>query len=175
MAEESKSESISENSDSLIANYHGSVVSSSSKGNYQREDVVLKSAIRSFRKFFKNHYKNEFKKLVKKRYVNCKPKEIYDSVFSLIQDTFGMQDFDEDMVYYLIGILNLRPINHLSCRMIIKKEVADFLVCVRRFSISKFLKIFESDCLKILIRIAVERSNRDIQICTLEEYLNEGN
>jgi hypothetical protein len=175
MAEEAKSEPISENSDSIIADCHDSAMSNSSKGSYQREDIVLKSAIRCFRKFFKNHYKNEFKKLVKKRYVNCKPKEIYDSVFSLIQNTFGMQEIDEDMVYYLIGILNLRPINHLSCRMIIKKEVADFLVCVRRFSISKFLKIFESDCLKILIRIAVERSNRDRQICVLEEYLEEGN
>jgi translation initiation factor RLI1 len=175
MAEESKSEPISENSASLIANSLDSDMSYSLEKEFHRDDVVLKSAIRSFRKYFRNQYKNKFKKLVKKRYVNCKPKEIYDSVFSLLQNTFEMQNLDEDMVYYLVGILNLRPINHLSCRMIIKKEVTDFLACVRSFSIYKFLKIFESDCLKVLIRLAVERSNRDKQICELEPYLKEGN
>ena len=173
MVEESKSETISENSASLVNSSSASNMSCSSKKKYHREDVVLKAAIRSFRKFFRESYKAKFKKLVKKRYVNCKPREIYDSVFSLLQETFGMQNLDEDMVYYLIGILNLRPINHLSCRAIIKKEVTDFLACVRTFSNNRFLRIFDSDCLRVLIKLAVERSNGDKQISALESYLKE--
>jgi hypothetical protein len=175
MVDESESEPISENSAPLIDVSLNSGMCNSSKRKYHREDIVLKSAIRSLRKYFRNHYKNEFKNLVKKRYVNCKPKEIYYSVFSLLQNTFGLQDLEEEMVYYLIGILNLRPINHLLCRTIIKKEVTEFLACVRNFSNNRFSKIFKSDCLNVLIRLAIERSNRDEQICALEPYLKQSN
>ena len=79
-----------------------------------RKDVQLKHAIRGLRKYFRTQFKTHSTGLTRRRYINCKPKEIFSGVKHLLQSVLKIQSFDEDLVFYLMGILNVRPITHLT-------------------------------------------------------------
>jgi hypothetical protein len=123
-----------------------------------RKDVHLKHAIRAVRKHFHHQFKTHSAGMTRKRYINWRPREILERVKNLLQNILKISDYDEDLSFYLMGILNVRPITYLVWKKEIKNEVAEFLIWVKAFSKLRFLQIFKSDCLKKLCRHYIQTS-----------------
>jgi superfamily II RNA helicase len=124
-----------------------SITFADNKSKLKRPDIKLKYSIRALRKYFRDQFRTHHAKLINKRIVNCTPKEIYNAVSDLLTNVLEFPDCDKDTIFYLIGILDLKQVNRMSCTQIIKNEVNEFLDCVRVFSKGKFKRIFKSKTL----------------------------
>ena len=79
-----------------------------------KPDTEYKASIRLVRRFFRDFFKAKNPELVKKRYTNCKISDIYQSMAETLKCKLSEELVTKDLVYYTIGILNLRNSKHLS-------------------------------------------------------------
>ena len=59
-------------------------------------------------------------------------------------------EVNDDLVYYLIGILTFKPVHMLPWDKNLKAEINDFLSWVRGYSKMRFYQVFKSKSLVIL-------------------------
>jgi len=67
-----------------------------------------------------------------------------------LRNKIGMENVTEDLVYYTIGILNIKESNDLPCSDEVKAQIEDFLLCVRKFSKKKYITVFKSQNFRVL-------------------------
>lgn len=115
-----------------------------------RSDVKNKTAIRIVRAYYRNLFKINRKKVMKQRLINTKLSKVFASMKSLLCEIFAEGVVDNDLVYYLIGILTFKPIHILPVSKQVKDEIKDFLSCVRGYSMKKFHQTFKSKSLVTL-------------------------
>ena len=118
--------------------------------NKRRSDVQYKASIRLVRRYYKDLFKAKNQKIVKKRYINCQVEDIYENMKKTLQGRIPQEFITEDLIYYTIGILNLREVNDLPCSPEVRIEIEKLLSCVRNFSKFKYVKAFKSMNFRIL-------------------------
>ncbi len=79
-----------------------------------REDVIYKASIRMMRKFYRDLFKKENRRIVRKRYVNCRPSQIFQKLKSTLSDKIPEAQLTKEVVYFTMGITNLKKITQLS-------------------------------------------------------------
>lgn len=143
--------------DQLEHNSHASISESSeviqtvkSNNLRNRDDVKNKSAIRLVRTHYRRLFKTQHKKIVKQRIVNCKLNVMFANMKRFLCQILSEDKVDNDLVYYLIGILTFKPVHMLPVSKEIKGEVNDFLTCVRGYSMKKFNQALKSKSLLVL-------------------------
>jgi hypothetical protein len=115
---------------------------------FHRVDIDLKKSIRTLRRYFRNQFKNSHPELVSRRVVNCTSTEVYVAVKDTLINKLHFQDCNKELVYYLVGILNLKSLRSTKLRNSLKQEVDKFLECVRKFSKARFFNVMKSKLLK---------------------------
>ncbi|CAI2379966.1 unnamed protein product [Moneuplotes crassus] len=119
-------------------------------GEPKRKDIQQKTPLRFLRRYFRDLFKQNNPKIVRKRYVHSRTRFIFARVKILLKDVCGIQDTDDQLVYFVIGIIDLRKPSKLTCLPETKEAISDFLVCIRRFSQRRFFKAIQSRCLYTL-------------------------
>ncbi|CAI2376019.1 unnamed protein product [Moneuplotes crassus] len=135
-----------------------------------RKDVRLKPLLRMVRKYFRDIFKSQNAKIVRKRYINCRANEISLCMEALLAELFPQLEITEDLIYYTMGILNLRTIQRLSCNQSVKDEISDFQLCCKKFSQKRLTKAMQSKSLKVLCGYLVENCE-DPKMDALREEL----
>ena len=106
--------------------------------------------MRLLKRFYRDTFKAKNKAIVRRRYKNCETEDIKKNMTEVLINTLGKEIVTEDLIYYTIGILNFKKSKDLPCNDEVKKEIEDFLVCVRKFSKRKFIEAFKSENFRIL-------------------------
>ncbi|CAI2382405.1 unnamed protein product [Moneuplotes crassus] len=143
---------------------------SSRKLKPARKDVLQKPLLRMVRRYFRDIFKSQNTKIVRKRYINCRAKEISLCMKHLLSELFPQLEITEDLIYYTMGILNLRTIQRLSCSRSVKDEISDFQLCCKKFSQKRLTKAMQSKSLRVLCGYLVENCE-DPKMETLREEL----
>ncbi|CAI2384577.1 unnamed protein product [Moneuplotes crassus] len=130
-----------------------------------------RNALRFLRKFFLKFYKSRNKSIIRKRYVNCLPTEISESVEATLKQLLAADIVTKDLVDYTKGILGLRDSIRMKSKAGIKQQVLIFQDTARNFSTSKFKQAMNSACLQTLCRCLAENSD-DPRAQDLEGYIN---
>jgi len=140
--------------------------------NQRRTDVKYKAAIRLVRRYYRNLFKAKNQNIVKKRYANWEVEDLFDHMKRTLQGRIPEELITEDLVYYAIGILNLRKVEDLPCSTKVKEHLQDFLSCVRNFSKIKYVKSFKSENFRILWNYVIKESLELGKTQILKETLN---
>ncbi|CAI2373660.1 unnamed protein product [Moneuplotes crassus] len=136
-----------------------------------RADAKLKKALR----FAKNHIKKLFKaknsKIIHKRYVNCTLEEMYVRMRLTLQSIISEELLVDDLVYYTIGILNLKKPTKLDCKKKVKGEILMFNETLKKFTYRKLEETMQSSSLRVLLRYIISQADESIAE-TLEHLLD---
>ncbi|CAI2385046.1 unnamed protein product [Moneuplotes crassus] len=136
----------------------------------KRRDVAYKSAIRLLRRFFKNTFKQKNKDIVKRRYYNCTMEYIYARVYDMLEELIPQEDLTKELVYYTIGIIDIRKDSESSYSNAIKRQITALKDCRQQFSRSRFNKAFMSKSLRALARCLVQ-NHGDPRVSIFKEEL----
>lgn len=84
---------------------------------------------------------------------------------------FPLEDVTPDLISYIIGITNLKPVHRLKCSESVKEEIKHFQDTVRKFSIQKLHKAIRGqNNLRFLCQHVVENSE-DKKVQALRDLL----
>lgn len=92
-----------------------------------RKDTAHKSAMRYLKQYFKNIFKKNNPKIVRMRFVNCPPAELFREMEATLGDLFPEESQSSDLVHYTLGITGILPWEQLDCSPSLKKEVKTFV------------------------------------------------
>ncbi|CAI2363350.1 unnamed protein product [Moneuplotes crassus] len=123
---------------------------SSPKENGIREDSLYKSSIRQMRKFYRDLFKDNNRNIVRRRYKNCKTRQIYEKLHSTLEKEVLEGSLTPDLVYFTMGIIDIRKTSHLPCSQACKLEISLFLELTRRFSKKRLRNALRSENLRTL-------------------------
>ena len=142
----------SENQKEEISLYEPSCLnfSESSKTDKRRKDVKYKASIRFIRRFYRDLFKTHNKSIVRRRYTNCKIKDIYYTMYKTLENKVPEELLTEDVVYFTIGILSLKETSKLRCTTEVKEDISNFLTCVRNYTKIGYFSVLKSPRVQIL-------------------------
>jgi len=72
-------------------------------------------------------FKKQNKKIVKKRYINCKIADIFESMQSVLQSKIPQENLTSDVIYFVMGITGLKRHRNFPCSKEVKTEIENFL------------------------------------------------
>ena len=165
----------SENQKEEISLYEPSSPSHSrkSKGSSRRRDVENKASIRLIRRFYRDLFKSHNKSIVRRRYTNCKIKQIYYNMYKTLENKIPEELLTEDLVYFTIGILTLKESSKLRCTKEVKEDITDFLNCVRNYTKIRYLSILKSPKVKTLWKYIIEALPEDPNAKLLSQQIQD--
>ncbi|CAI2383058.1 unnamed protein product [Moneuplotes crassus] len=150
----------------------GSTISTGDKfeKSFKRNDTVHKSALRRFRRFYRKLFKTQNARIVKKRYVNCKVRLLFNKMLKTLKTIIPEECITDDVVYLAMGIIGLRDPSALPCSPTVLREIIDIVDCARKFSKKKYEACLRSESFKVLLQKYTEISTNSQQRALL---LNE--
>lgn len=80
----------------------------------KRKDVVIKTLLRSIRRYYLRLFKTQNPKLVRRRIVNVQPKQLRLSLEALCKDILGEKSANTNLVVFMQTILNLKPPHNIQ-------------------------------------------------------------
>ncbi|CAI2375689.1 unnamed protein product [Moneuplotes crassus] len=134
--------------------------------------AMRKSTLRRIRKFFRNLFKTNNRDLVSKRYSNCKISHLYERLRKTLTRILPEEVVTKEMIYFTMGLINIKKISELPCSLATKSEVSAFLASTRIFSYKKLRKALESPTCRALCWCFVNNSE-DPKVGFLTEVLQE--
>ncbi|CAI2383489.1 unnamed protein product [Moneuplotes crassus] len=130
------------------------------KQDKMKPQSINKSTVRSLRKFFKDLFKKNNQNLIRKRYSNCTVSQLYAGVKKSLALVIPSDSENEDLIYFTMGIIDLKKVSRLPCKPVIKNEIDNFLKTTRVYSRKKLSRALESESFRTLCRCFI--NNRDI-------------
>ncbi|CAI2372945.1 unnamed protein product [Moneuplotes crassus] len=137
----------------------------------QRSDSKIKSALRFIKRFIKKFFKTMNSQIIERRYVNCSPIKIFETMRSTLSNIVSEELLVDDLVYFTIGILKIKKPFQLDCKQTIRKEISDFIEMSANFTYKKMQRALQSNYLRVLCRSILPQVDRSIAE-TLEQVLN---
>ncbi|CAI2370671.1 unnamed protein product [Moneuplotes crassus] len=106
--------------------------------NFQRKDLTYKGGIRLLRRFYKKNFKDKNADIVRRRFRNCSLEDIFVRVQAMLVDLIPTEEITQELVYYTMGIIDLKKASELPCRKFIKTQITTFQNLRKKFSNKRF-------------------------------------
>ncbi|CAI2385753.1 unnamed protein product [Moneuplotes crassus] len=127
-----------------------------------RLDSEIKQALRFVKKFMKKLFKSLNIEITNKRYINCTPMKIFEAMKTTLMTIIPDDLLADDLIYYTIGILNLKKPSELRCKQRVKKEISIFKETNSNFTYKRLKKSMQSSSLRILCRFILLQASDQI-------------
>ncbi|CAI2371634.1 unnamed protein product [Moneuplotes crassus] len=135
-----------------------STTAKQSKANF-RGDAEMKKALRFIKMSLKKLFKSMNEKVIQKRYVNCSSREIFQTMKLTLQSVIPKEFLEDDLVYYTVGILNIKKPSQLVCKQKVKREISDFIQTSNNFTYKRLKRAMQSFSLRALCRYMISQAN----------------
>ncbi|CAI2386211.1 unnamed protein product [Moneuplotes crassus] len=129
-----------------------------------RLDAEIKQALRFVKKFMKKLFRSLNIKITNERYINCTPMQIFEAMKTTLITIIPGDLLAGDLVYYTVGILNLKKPSELGCKQKIKKEISIFKETSSNFTYKRLKKSMQSSSLRILCRFILSQASDHIGV-----------
>ncbi|CAI2387441.1 unnamed protein product [Moneuplotes crassus] len=137
-----------------------------------KPDSVKKSILRSMKRFYATLFKRNNTHILRKRYSNCTTNQLHEGLRNTLELVIPQHLVDDNLIYFTMGIINLRKVSKLPCSSEIKTEILNFLEPTRVFSHTKLQKALQSVSFRILCKYFIRNCN-DPKTSFLIEALKE--
>ena len=123
-----------------------------SNSKQKRNDVALKSSIRTIRRYVKNRFKTQNTRLVRKRLWNVKNCFMVKQVLKMISETLPEELWTKDMAKYIIGVCKLKSINKFKLSDDLVDDIHLFLGWAKQYSYPSFVKLVKNHFFQNLLK-----------------------
>ena len=137
----------------LTMNKHLYSQSINLESKQKRNDVALKSSIRTIRKHIKNKFKTRNARLMKRRLWNVKNCEIVKNIKKMISETLSDELWTNDLAKYIIGVCKLKSLNKFKLSDELIEDINLFLNWTKQYSYSTFLKLVNNNLFQNLWKV----------------------
>ncbi|CAI2359076.1 unnamed protein product [Moneuplotes crassus] len=127
------------------------LTSNLSEQNQRMKDLIKKSSLQQFRKFYEETFRIQNIDIIKRRYASCSFTKIFQQMRLILQEMISAEYLTDELVLYTIGITRLQKLYRLLCSVDLKQEITDFINLASKFSERRFQKCLESQSFQTLL------------------------